>query len=73
MFEASLYSTIYYLVVIIATIIATNKYRVLTYTNDGVGEKNKKLTEWIFPAIISLFIGLRPVDGRFVDMVNYNS
>lgn len=67
MISADLYIVIFHIIVVIATI------TLLTTYNSGINtetpnEKNKGLFLAVF---LSLFIGFRPIDIAFVDMVGY--
>lgn len=71
MLPAALYSTIYYIVVTILTIFAVSSYQSAKDVSD-TGSNDKNLLGYILPVLMSLFIGFRPISGRFVDMFNYS-
>lgn len=73
MIPASLYSTVYYLIVLLITMITVNKYTnsiVLNAQRTCVSQKGFAMILMLF---MVLFIGLRPISGEyFVDMGGYN-
>ena len=70
MIPASLYQTIYLTLVTIITLIVYNQYQ----SRNGLREFAPSRTDALVGVLVVfliLFIGLRPVSGRFVDMLNY--
>lgn len=72
MIVVQIYQSVYLISVLILTIITINQYY---QTNRYIGEgKGSPTSVTLFVALsMMLFIGLRPVSGVFVDMVNYNA
>lgn len=72
MFDASLYHIVYYVIISFITIICAFNYS--RYPETRVDVSNN-LSNQILPVIIIsgliIFIGLRPISGWFVDMMNY--
>lgn len=72
MVEASEYSAIYYLIVILLTIALTQRYAQLPDSRLLCHNSEFSIVGWSLALILAIFIGLRPMSGRyFVDMVNY--
>lgn len=69
---ASSYHPIFDIVVVLLTIVFSLKYASLS-GNKVKDRSNSSIFGLITALSFSIFIGLRPLSGRFVDMVNYNS
>ncbi len=71
MFPASSYQAIYLLLVLLLTFAICKRY---TNLGKRIVYKSKSTNPYIgvgFAVLLAIFIGLRPVSYRFVDMVNY--
>lgn len=71
--DASLYSPIYLTLVTILTFVCSINYQENTVGLGGNKNASNQYIGFILAIILSLFIGLRPLSGKyFVDMFNYN-
>lgn len=71
-FIASIYQYIYLAFVAIVTFVSIRKYK--RYPIDSnVNQQSSTGAELLLVAIMTLFIGLRPISGFFVDMGSYNA
>lgn len=74
MLEARYYYNIYLLIVTFATIVESLNYA--RYSDNRLVQKSTMPAAWFAPLAFTVFmilyIGLRPLSGVFVDMMNYN-
>lgn len=69
---ATLYQTIYLLIVFCMTIYVMQRYALVDFSNREESFVSNNRLALVFTLFMVLFIGLRPVSGWFVDMGNYN-
>ncbi|MBD5336439.1 MAG: hypothetical protein HDR95_03890 [Bacteroides sp.] len=73
MIPASYYHPIYFVAVILLTIVLSIRYQTISDERLLYSYKATSLWAWIVPMAFALFIGFRPVSGQyFVDMANYD-
>lgn len=70
MISAEYYTLIYLLFVTLLTIRVCSTYRA---TTEELYDERPSNTWLVIPILMALFIGLRPISGLFVDMINYAS
>lgn len=69
--QASSYQLVYLFVVTVLTIVYSSRYKATAISSWNANTESPHTT-WIIAAILTLFIGFRPVNGYyFVDMANY--
>lgn len=73
MIDPKIYYNVYLLFVSILTIVYSFKYA--SYPNERltINVPHKKLPLFFIASLFILFIGLRPISGVFIDMMNYNA
>ena len=72
MLSAALYHTVYLLIVLGMTVFVMTRYAVVDFSDQERGAVINDRIVWIITLFIVLFIGYRPISGRyFVDMSGY--
>lgn len=69
---ATSYYSFYLILISILTIFCIFKYSYLSPDRIGKSHKNNNIPSIILISFLILFIGLRPLSGTFIDMMNYN-
>lgn len=74
MLAAALYQTVYLLIVLGMTLYVMQRYAIVDFSDQERDATFHDWMPWALTLFLVLFIGLRPVSGRyFVDMANYNA
>ncbi len=72
MLSAALYQTLYLLIVLGMTVLVMQRYALVNFAEREDSPVFHNGTAWILTLFLVLFIGLRPISGRyFVDMAGY--
>lgn len=69
---AALYHPLYYIVIGILTLIMILRYQSLSPEENRLHGKSNQIPTITLAILCIIFIGLRPLSGVFVDMMNYN-